>query len=87
MPQLQQSHSTLLLATMFARTHTHTHTQTLLAVFSALFTCSLLSHWKAVGAGLSGCPPCPRHILYSVQFLQREEVCWESEAQCGGGEK
>lgn len=47
---------------------------------SALFTCSLLLHLKAVGAELFGCPPCPPHILCSARFLRRE-VCWESEAE------
>lgn len=40
---------------------------------SALFTCSLLLHLKVVGVELFGCPPYPRHILCSVQFLQRHK--------------
>lgn len=55
------------------------HLQT--KVLTALFTCSLPWRWKAAGVGLFGCPPCPRRILCSAQFLQRQKVCgWQSEA-------
>lgn len=58
-------------------------THKLLGSVSALFTCSLLLHLKVVGEALFGCPPFPRHILCSAQFLLRQ-VCRESKAECGG---
>lgn len=67
-----------LLCTVFCMRITQT-----VGSLSALFTCSLLFHLKVVGGELFGCPPYPRHILYSVQFLWRE-VCWGCEAECGG---
>lgn len=58
-------------------------THKLLGSVSALFTCSLLLHLKVAGEALFGCPPFPRHILCSAQFLSRQ-VCRESKAECGG---
>lgn len=58
-------------------------THKLLGSVSALFTCSLLLHLKVAGEVLFGCPPFPRHILCSAQFLSRQ-VCRESKAECGG---
>lgn len=67
MPQPQHKSNTVLLDIMqFSCVHVQTQS---VGSISALFTCSLLLHLKVVGVELFGCPPYPRHILCSVQFL------------------